>query len=341
MQNASVILPSRQFENGWTINSAVVDSVFVVATDELRDLAIIKIKGVNLPALALGNSDALIVGEPVVIVGSPQGLEGTITAGILSSVRDSGDGYNVLQTDAAVNPGNSGGPLVNNKGQVVGVVSFKFRSSEGLNFAIPVSYVRGLLNNLHEPLTLDQMRRRLLTKSTSGQQPGGPTLAETLAWLREKLSVGLIQIVYYDKRNARTVSWSIQTKAWELESCTVTVGNEIMVGLQGGPANISSSQNSLALSSLTSGSVIGRDWEQEDSNERPFVSGDRWRYTVSLISESQDIVRHFSNSYSMNPSKSERVDRLVLCFPEEALARRVYEAFMHAASLCRVQKEPF
>jgi serine protease Do len=68
-----------------------------------------------------------------------RGLEGTVTAGILSSVRDTGDGFKVLQTDAAVNPENSGGPLVNTKGQAIGVVSFKLLSAEGLNFAIPIN----------------------------------------------------------------------------------------------------------------------------------------------------------------------------------------------------------
>jgi S1-C subfamily serine protease len=137
----------------------IFDSVSLLATDERRDLAIIRVAGFNLPVLGLGNSDTLTIGEPVVVVGSPRGLEGTVTAGILSSVRDSGDGLKVLQTDAAVNPGNSGGPLVNNKGQAIGVVSFRLRSSEGLNFAIPINYIRGLLTNLHEPMTLEQMRK--------------------------------------------------------------------------------------------------------------------------------------------------------------------------------------
>src|ERR1019366_6710699 len=137
------------------------DSISVLATDKRRDLAIIKITGMDLPISDLGDSDALAIGEPVVVVGSPRGLEGTVTAGILSSVRDGGDGYKVLQTDAAVNPGNSGGPLVNNRGEVVGVVCFIIRSSQGLNFAIPINYVRGMLNNFHEPVSLAQMRRSL------------------------------------------------------------------------------------------------------------------------------------------------------------------------------------
>lgn len=143
-------------------NGKVFDSICILATDERRDLAIVKIAGLDLPILDLGNSDALNIGEPVVIVGSPRGLEGTVTAGILSSVRDGGEGYKVLQTDAAVNPGNSGGPLVNNRGQVIGVVSFILRSSQGLNFGIPINYVRELLNTLHEPISLETMRGNLV-----------------------------------------------------------------------------------------------------------------------------------------------------------------------------------
>jgi S1-C subfamily serine protease len=74
----------------------------------------------------MGNSNEVNVGERVVIVGSPRGLEGTVTAGILSSVREEGDGFKVLQTDAAVNPGNSGGPLLNSKGKPLVWFRFNF-----------------------------------------------------------------------------------------------------------------------------------------------------------------------------------------------------------------------
>lgn len=179
-------------------NGEVFDSVSVLAIDERRDLAIVQIAGFNLSALELGNSDVLAVGEPLVIVGSPRGLEGTVTAGILSSVRDSGEGFKVLQTDAAVNPGNSGGPLLNNKGQAIGVVSFKLRSAEGLNFAIPINYVRGLLNNLHEPMSLEQMRRSLVGTTSAAENSGGPSLKETLDWLKEKIPLGIVHYVVKD-----------------------------------------------------------------------------------------------------------------------------------------------
>ncbi len=137
-------------------------------------------------------TNSVTVGERVIVVGSPRGLEGTVTAGILSSVRE-GEGLKVLQTDAAVNPGNSGGPLVNDKGLAVGVISFKFRSAEGLNFAIPINYVRGLLNNLHRPISLKQMSVGLSTASTSDQQNDGPSLEKTLDWLKEKIPLATVE----------------------------------------------------------------------------------------------------------------------------------------------------
>jgi len=184
-------------------NGKLFQLISVLAIDERRDLAILQVDGLNLPTLALGNSDVLAIGEPLIIVGSPKGLEGTVTAGILSSVRDSGDGFKVLQTDAAVNPGNSGGPVVNNKGQVVGVVSFKLRSAEGLNFAIPINYVHLLLNRLHEPIPLDQNMT-------------GLSLRETLGWLAKTIPLGSM---HYTEASRDT---TITLAPLKFDSCTVT-----------------------------------------------------------------------------------------------------------------------
>jgi hypothetical protein len=99
----------------------------------------------------------------VIALGSPRGLEGTVTAGVVSSLRDhpAVAGLRIIQTDAAVNPGNSGGPLVNKDGAAIGVVSLKLRASENLNFAVPINYVRGLLGGVLTALTLDDVRSRL------------------------------------------------------------------------------------------------------------------------------------------------------------------------------------
>jgi hypothetical protein len=139
------------------------DSFSVLAFDVRKDIAIIKIAGFDLPTVALGNSNNLQVGEPVLAVGSPLGLQGTVTTGVVSSVRDdpAGGGFKVLQTDASVNPGNSGGPLVNRQAEVIGIVTFKIRGGENLNFAIPINYLRGLVDSPGAALSLDELRVKL------------------------------------------------------------------------------------------------------------------------------------------------------------------------------------
>ena len=126
------------------VGGDVYDQVRVRAFDQRKDLAVIQIPAFGLPTVPLGNSDSLAVGEPVVLVGNPMGLEASVSSGLVSGIRDAG-GFRVIQTDAAANPGNSGGPLVNAQGQVVGVLSFKMRGAESLNFVIPVNYARGLI----------------------------------------------------------------------------------------------------------------------------------------------------------------------------------------------------
>jgi putative serine protease PepD len=134
----------------------------VVGTSASYDIAVIRIKAKNLPALDLGNSDSVVVGDAVVAIGSPLGLSGTVTSGIVSAKNrpvtagsqggSSDSAYiNAIQTDAAINPGNSGGPLVNLDGEVVGVNSAIATvggsltgesGNIGVGFAIPINQVR-------------------------------------------------------------------------------------------------------------------------------------------------------------------------------------------------------
>jgi V8-like Glu-specific endopeptidase len=143
------------------------DSFSVLAFDARKDIAIIKIPGFDLPTVALGNSNNVQIGEPVLAVGSPLGLQGTVTTGVVSSLRDDpiGGGFKVLQTDASVSPGNSGGPLVNRQAEVIGIVTFKLRGGENLNFAIPINYLRGLVDSPAPLMSLDELRVKL---SSSG-----------------------------------------------------------------------------------------------------------------------------------------------------------------------------
>jgi V8-like Glu-specific endopeptidase len=145
------------------------DSFSVLAFDARKDIAIIKIPGFDLPTVALGNSNNVQVGEPVLAAGSPLGLQGTVTTGVVSSIRDdpTGGGFKVLQTDASVNPGNSGGPLVNRQGEVIGIVTFKLRGGENLNFAIPINYLRGLADSPSgTAMSLDELHVKLSSSSS-------------------------------------------------------------------------------------------------------------------------------------------------------------------------------
>jgi serine protease Do len=117
------------------------------------DLALIKIEAQNLPYATLGDSSKVEPGEWVIALGSPFGLEQTMTAGIVSATgRKFGGAYdNFIQTDASINPGNSGGPLVNMKGEVIGInTSIYSRSggSEGVGFSIPSNLARGFKDQL-------------------------------------------------------------------------------------------------------------------------------------------------------------------------------------------------
>lgn len=143
------------------------DSFSVLAFDARKDIAIIKIPGFDLPTVPLGNSNNAQVGEPVLAVGSPLGLQGSVTTGVLSSIRDdpAGGGFKVLQTDASVNPGNSGGPLVNRQSEVIGIITFKIGGTENLNFAIPINYLRGLMEGTPSSMTLDELRQKLSNTS--------------------------------------------------------------------------------------------------------------------------------------------------------------------------------
>ena len=124
-----------------------------VGVDPTFDLGVIKIKASDLPTLDLGDSDALQVGEYVMAIGNPYGLEHTVTLGVVSAKNRSihaGDlnfqGF--LQTDAAINPGNSGGPLLNAEGKVVGINSAIIPFAQGIGFAVPSNMARQVLQDL-------------------------------------------------------------------------------------------------------------------------------------------------------------------------------------------------
>lgn len=123
----------------------------VIGSDPKTDLCVIRISAKDLPAATLGDSDRLRVGDWVMAVGNPFGLEHTVTAGIVSAkgrVIGAGPYDDFIQTDASINPGNSGGPLFNLQGEVVGVNSAIVASGQGIGFAIPINMAKDLVPQL-------------------------------------------------------------------------------------------------------------------------------------------------------------------------------------------------
>ncbi len=151
-----------------TLSDGSQQSATVVGTDFITDVALLKIKGSSYPYLKFGDSEGILIGEWVIAIGNPFGLfeinaKPTVTVGVVSAVdRDFGRLDNervyqdMIQTDAAINQGNSGGPLVNSNGEVIGMNAFIYTSSKdnsgsiGLGFAIPINRIKGVLNDLRE-----------------------------------------------------------------------------------------------------------------------------------------------------------------------------------------------
>ncbi len=165
--NQHVIAPARQGGGEITVvfSDGSEEEAEIVGASTDYDLAVLEVDRDDLQPLVLGDSDRLLVGEPVVAIGAPLGLEGTVTSGIVSALNrpvsvpgeETATFINAIQTDAAINPGNSGGPLVNAAGEVIGVNSAIATTatsgqsgSVGLGFAIPSSQVRRTTEQLIE-----------------------------------------------------------------------------------------------------------------------------------------------------------------------------------------------
>ncbi|WP_242053436.1 HhoA/HhoB/HtrA family serine endopeptidase [Nostoc parmelioides] len=127
----------------------------VLGTDNLTDVAVVKIQANNLPTLAVGNSDQLQPGQWAIAIGNPLGLDNTVTTGIISATGRTSNQIGApdkrveyIQTDAAINPGNSGGPLLNYRGEVIGMNTAIIQGAQGLGFAIPIKTVQRISNQL-------------------------------------------------------------------------------------------------------------------------------------------------------------------------------------------------
>ena len=180
LTNFHVIADARQVEV--TLHNRKRYRAKVIGTDRAHDLAVIQIDAQSLTPAVLGDSRNLQVGQKVYAIGNPFGLNGTLTTGIVSSIRSvrEPDGMAIddaIQTDAAINPGNSGGPLMNRNGEVIGIntlIASNVGQSAGIGFAIPINTAKAVLNDL---VTLGRVKRPALGVVTI---PISPELADQM-----------------------------------------------------------------------------------------------------------------------------------------------------------------
>jgi S1-C subfamily serine protease len=181
LTNYHVVGDSAQVEV--TLHNKKTYKAEVIGRDRGHDLAVVKIDAPGVVPAVLGDSKSLQVGQKTFAIGNPFGLAGTMTRGIISSlrpIRSPEGGYieEAIQTDAAINPGNSGGPLLNSHGEVIGINSLiatgGSNQSAGIGFAIPINVAKAVLNDL---ITLGTVRRPSLGIQTL---PIGPELAQEM-----------------------------------------------------------------------------------------------------------------------------------------------------------------
>jgi len=146
----------------------------ITGIDSDRDLILLKISAGRTKPLILGNSDIVEVGEPVYAVGNPQGLEGTFSQGIVSGIREAGTDR-LIQVTAPISPGSSGGPVLNAKGEVIGVSVATFQGGQNLNFAIPSNYLRTLLGKTTSLQPLKEFKSSVRERSIVGDLGGKST----------------------------------------------------------------------------------------------------------------------------------------------------------------------
>lgn len=188
-------------------NSGEEYTAEVIGYDELSDLALLKVKGNNLPTATFGDSDSLLVGEKVVAIGTPSGLDymGTTTDGIISAINRNVKVYDesavmvkkmtLIQTNAVLNPGNSGGPLINEYGEVIGIVTMRLPNSQyyGIAFAIPSNGAKAILDEIKETGSAAGNSSQVASKrALLGIYGGGIRVGET--YTKEDGSTGTAEV---------------------------------------------------------------------------------------------------------------------------------------------------
>jgi len=232
LTNNHVVEGARQLEV--TTSDKKKYKAQIVGTDPVHDLAIIQIPNKSVPQAEIGDSKSLVVGQKVYAIGNPFGLSGTMTRGIISSIRSlkgqRGFIDEAIQTDAAINPGNSGGPLLNARGQVIGIntmiLTGGVEQSAGIGFAIPINTAKAVLDDL---VHLGRVRRPEMGVRTI---PIGPELAEQMGLAADS---GLLIVEVVPGSAADRAGLRGGTERAYLGNAPIMIGGDLLVAIDGQP----------------------------------------------------------------------------------------------------------
>src|SRR5581483_2641501 len=233
LTNYHVVGESNQLDV--TLHNKKTYRATVIGKDRSHDLAVIQIKAPNLVPATLGDSKPLVVGQKVYAIGNPFGLSGTMTRGIISSLRPirNPEGAFIdeaIQTDAAINPGNSGGPLLNSRGEVIGINSMiatgGSNQSAGIGFAIPINTAKAVINDL---VTYGRVRRPSLGIRSL---PIGPELAQEMG-LPADYGILIVQVVPGGAADHAGLRGG--TERAYLGNTPIMLGGDLIVAIDGHP----------------------------------------------------------------------------------------------------------
>jgi S1-C subfamily serine protease len=232
LTNNHVVEGARQLEV--TTSDKKKYKAQIVGTDPVHDLAVIQIPNKSVPQAEIGDSKSLVVGQKVYAIGNPFGLSGTMTRGIISSIRSlkgqRGFIDEAIQTDAAINPGNSGGPLLNARGQVIGIntmiLTGGVEQSAGIGFAIPINTAKAVLDDL---VHLGRVRRPEMGVRTI---PIGPDLADQMGLAA---GAGLLIVEVVPGSAADRAGLRGGTERAYLGNAPIMIGGDLLVAIDGQP----------------------------------------------------------------------------------------------------------
>jgi len=313
--------------------------VGLVAAGEQDDLALIKVdrgggvlaqleeSAAPTPSLPLAHGSAVAVGDPVFVVGNPEGLEGTFSQGVVSALR----GETYIQITAPISAGSSGGPVLNNKGEVIGVAVGAITEGQNLNFAIPVARVANLL--AHMSTAVLPLPNVADNKGPARGAEANPTLRETLDWLKLTLSK-------YGSFKNISVGGSAEAhllfQPIAFQGCTISWKQSRFYEYRTGGIILQEVYSEVPLASLDSSSIITR------------VGSDDLGYLVKIVLFTRDekkvIHTQIVTKGSAGPKSIVDESNLAntnIYFENRDMTDRITTALRHAIELCGKQKEPF